>query len=136
MPSDPSSPGEEHSSPFASLLEMAPGISEDGRGSAHMDIKQMHLQAAGAVQGGIIVTLADFAFHRAVASLIEPGQLAVTVELKMNFIAAARQGKLTASASIVNRGRRLLVGDMEVTGDDGKRIARGLGTYILLQPNP
>ena len=99
-----------------------------------MSIQDMHRQAAGFVQGGIIVTLADFAFHRAVASLSETGQAAVTVELKLNFISPAKDGELIATANIVSQGRRLIVGEMDVKGEDDILIARGLGTYMLVQP--
>ncbi len=135
MPSEQAGNQDPYDSPFARLLEMVAGISQDGRGSALMQIKEKHKQAAGAVQGGLIVTLADFAFHRAVRSLMEPGQLAVTVELKLNFIAPAREGNLTATANIVSRGRRLIVGEMEVTNQDGALIAKGLGTYSLVNPS-
>ena len=47
--------------PFAQLLGMRPGIASDGCGSAFMKIQDKHRQAAGAVQGGLIVTLADYA---------------------------------------------------------------------------
>ena len=119
--------------PFADLLDMRAGVSKDGIGTALMSIKDMHRQAAGFVQGGIIVTLADFAFHRAVASISETGQAAVTVELKLNFISPAKDGELIATAKIVSQGRRLIVGEMDVKGEDDILIAQGLGTYILVQ---
>ena len=134
MADDPS-PGEEASrSPFAKLLDIYPGISQDGVGSAFMEIQEMHRQTAGYVQGGIIVALADFAFARAVHSVSQPGQPTVTIELKMNFISPAKDGKLTATARILSQGRRIVVGEMEVTGEDQALIARGLGTFMLLQP--
>ena len=133
MSSDPSTREGVYESPFARLLEMRPGPLEDRRGSALMEIKEMHLQNAGAVQGGIIVTLADYALHRAVRSLIKPNQIAVTVELKLNFIAPARNGELTATANVISQGRRLMVGEMEVTDQDQTLIARGLGTYMLIR---
>ena len=132
MTSDLSNSEPAYDSPFARLLEMRPGVSEEGVGSALMEVKEMHRQAAGAVQGGIIVTLADYAFHRAVRSVVQPEQAAVTVELKLNFISAAREGELTATARIINQGRRLVIGEMEVIDQNEKLIARGLGTYMLL----
>ena len=134
MSSDLSNGESVYESPFARLLEMRPGLSEDGLGSALMEIKAMHRQAAGAVQGGIIVTLADYAFHRAVMSVVPPGQRAVTVELKLNFIAPAQDGELTATARIISHGGRLVIGEMEVTDQDQTLIARGLGTYMLVRP--
>ena len=122
-----------YEAPFAALLDMRPGLSADGVGTTSMTIQDKHLQAAGVVQGGIIVTLADYAFFRAVRSVLDPGQGAVTVELKLNFIAPAREGELTATARIVSGGRRIIVGDMEVTDDRKTLIARGLGTYLVVQ---
>ena len=112
---------------------MRPGLSADGIGTTSMTIQDKHRQAAGVVQGGIIVTLADYAFFRAVRSVLDPGQGAVTVELKLNFIAPAREGELTATARIVSGGRRIIVGDMEVTDHRQTLIARGLGTYLIVQ---
>ena len=69
MADDPS-PGEQTPrSPFAELLDIRPGISQDGVGVAFMEIQEIHRQAAGFVQGGLIVALADFAFARAVHSV-------------------------------------------------------------------
>ena len=123
----------EDEAPFAALLDRRPGISADGVGTTHMPIQDKHRQSAGVVQGGIIVTLADYAFYRAVRSVLEPGQGAVTIELKLNFIAPAREGELTATARIVSGGRRIIVGDMEVTDQRQTLIARGLGTYLVIQ---
>ena len=123
----------QYEAPFAALLDMRPGISADGVGTTSMIIQDKHRQAAGVVQGGIIVTLADYAFFRAVRSVLDPGKAAVTVELKLNFIAAAREGELTATARIVSGGRRIIVGDMEVTDHRQTLIARGLGTYLIIQ---
>ena len=85
-------------------------------------------------QGGLIVTLADYAFHIAVQSTLQPGETAATVELKVNFIAPARDGELTANAKLVSRGRRVAVGDVEVLDQDGRLIARCLGTYLITAP--
>ena len=121
-----------YEAPFAALLDMVPGRSSDGVGSASMTIQDKHRQSAGVVQGGIIVALADYAFFRAVQSLLEPGQEAVTLELKVNFLAPARDGELTATSRIVRSGRRVIVGDMEVADLNGTLIAKGLGTYLMV----
>lgn len=134
--SNPEGTGEEAPrSPFAKLLDIRAGASKDGVATAFMDIQDMHRQTAGFVQGGLIVTLADFAFARAVHSVSQPGQRTVTLELKMNFISPAKDGRLTATAKIISKGRTIVVGEIDVTGDGETLIARGLGTFMLLQPN-
>lgn len=134
MPVDTSENEFEYESPFAELLDMRHGISVDGVGVVTMCVQDKHRQNAGVVQGGIIATLADYAFHRAVASVLRPGQSAVTVELKVNFIAAARDGKLTATARVVSSGRRIVVCDVDVTGPGDTLIAKCLGTYLVIAP--
>ena len=118
--------------PFAELLGIRPGESADGVGTAFMTVADRHRQRAGVVQGGILVALADYAFFRACRSVLQEGEHAVTIELKLNFIAPARDGELTARSSIKSRGGRIIVGDMEITGADGQLIATGIGTYMAV----
>ena len=127
-----STPPTEQDGPFAQMLGIRPGESADGVGTAYMTVEDRHRQGAGAVQGGILVALADYAFFRACRSLFKEGEHAVTIELKLNFIAPARDGELTARSTIKSRGGRIIVGDMEITGPDGRLIATGLGTYITV----
>ena len=118
--------------PFAELLGIRPGQSDQGVGTAFMTVADRHRQGAGVVQGGILVALADYAFFRACRSVLKEGEHAVTIELKMNFIAPARDGELTARSVIKNRGGRIIVGDMEINGPDGELIATGIGTYMTV----
>ena len=122
--------------PFAELLGIRPGESADGVGTAFMTVEDKHRQRAGVVQGGILVALADYAFFRACRSVLKEGEHAVTIELKLNFIAPARDGELTARSAIKNRGGRIIVGDMEIFGADGTLIATGIGTYMTVFARP
>ena len=122
--------------PFARFLDMFPGESADGVGTATMRIRDHHLQESGVVQGGLIVTLVDYAFYRAVKSRLRPGERSVTVELKVNFIAPAANGELTATARVVSGGGLVVVVEGEVTDDRQVLIARGLSTFLVLQPRP
>ena len=123
-----------HESPFSQLLDMRVADPDDGSSVVVMPINPGHLQGAGKVQGGIVVALADYAMYRAIKALLKPGEATTTIEIKVNFLAAAEKGELTATAKIISSGRRLMVGEMEVKDEDGKLIAQGLGTYMVLQP--
>jgi len=121
----------EYESPFAQLLGLRHYPAVDGVGLASMTIEDKHRQGAGVVQGGIIVALADYAFHLACETRLGAGQTAVTVELKVNFLAPAKDGELRAAARIVSARRRIIVCDVDVTGKDNELIAKCLGTYIV-----
>ena len=122
-----------YESPFAELLDMRVSDPEDGTSTVVMPISPKHLQQAGRVQGGIVVALADYAMFRAIKPLLKPKESTTTIELKINFLAAAEKGYLTGTAKIISHSRRLMVGEMEVRDEDSKLIAQGLGTYLVLQ---
>ena len=119
-------------SPFLRYVGVEIGYSEGGAGQVTLSVKPHHLQAAGQVHGGLIAVLADTAMFRAVRSLLSQGQRTTTVELKVNFLESASSGTLTASAKVVNRDERLLVGDIEITTEEGRLIAQGLGTFLVM----
>ena len=123
-----------HESPFAKLLDMRVADPEDGTSTVVMPINPNHLQLAGRVQGGILVALADYSMFRAIRPLLKPGEGTTTIELKINFLAAAEKGELTATCEIISAGRDLMFGEMEIRDQNSKLIAQGLGTYMVLQP--
>ena len=119
-------------SPFLKYVGLEIGMSEGGEGRVSLAVQPHHLQAAGQVHGGLIAVLADTAMFRAVRSLLGPGQRTTTVELKVNFLENTNSGRITASAKVANPGERLLVGDIEVRSEDGRLIAQGLGTFLVM----
>ena len=119
-------------SPFLRFVGVEIDLSESGVGRVHLSILPHHLQAAGQVHGGLIAVLVDTAMFRAVRSLLGPGQRTTTIELKVNFLESASSGRLTATARVVSNADRLIVGDIEVAADDGRLIAQGLGTFLVI----
>ena len=124
-------PGDDDS-PFLRFIGIEYGRSENGVGSVSLEIQPHHLQAAGQVHGGLIAMLADTSFFRAARSLLAPGQRTTTIELKVNFLENTNSGRLTATTRVISNCNRLLVGDIEVTADDGRLIAQGLGTFLVI----
>ena len=128
-------PSPEIRQPYAEHLNFREGQSEAGVGATHLTIAEIHRQGAGVVQGGLLTALADHAFYLAVRSTLNPGEATTTIELKLNFLAPAREGELTATAKIISRGGRIVVGSMEIVDQNQNQIAVGLGTYIILHPS-
>ncbi|MFQ6028574.1 MAG: PaaI family thioesterase [Dehalococcoidia bacterium] len=136
MAAENSSPEPERRLQFAKHLGIREGQSEGGVGNVHLTIADIHRQEAGVVQGGLLTVLADEALYLAVRSTLNPGESTTTVELKINFLAPAREGELTATARLVSRGRRIAVGDYEITDQRQTRIAVGIGTCLISEPRP
>ena len=119
-------------SPFLQFIGIEEGLSEGGVGSVSLAIRPHHLQAAGQVHGGLIAVLVDTAFFRAVRSTLSSTQRTTTVELKVNFLESADSGRLTSTARIIGNSDQLKVADIEVADEDGRLIAQGLGTFLVL----
>ncbi len=121
------------SAPISRLLGFEGGRSDSGVGSVSLTIRPQHLQNAGNVHGGLIAALADTAFFRAVRSLLGPGERTATVEMKVNFLAPAQSGRLTATATVLSNDGRLMVVEAAVTGEDETIVAQALGTYLIMR---
>ena len=124
-------PGDDDS-PFLRFIGIEEGLSENGVGSVSLAVRPHHLQGAGQVHGGLMAVLVDTAFFRAVRSILSPSQRTTTIELKVNFLESADSGRLTATAKIISNTNRLTVADVEITSEDGRLVAQGLGTFLIM----
>jgi acyl-CoA thioesterase len=92
-----------------------------GRATLAMTVREEMLNGHDLCHGGYITTLADSAFAYACNSYDE---LTVASGLTIDFLAPARLGEtLTASAHEVSKAGRTGVYDVEVSSQNGVRIA-------------
>ena len=79
-------------------------------------------QQQGAFHGGAVGALADIAAGYAALTQAPPGMEVVTVEYKINFLAACQGGELRATGRVIKAGKRIMVTSAEVlhVADDGK----------------
>ncbi len=104
-----------------------------GRGYARfvLPFKPDLANSIGLLQGGVIAALADEAVAFALYSLVKEGETFNTVEMKINFLGAVKEGEVEAVAHIAKKGRTISLGEFEVR--QGERlVAKGLCTYIHL----
>ena len=88
--------------------------------------------AAEMVHGGAIASLIDSAGVAAVWSNVDSNVTrGATIDLTVNYMAAAEGVDLTAEAQVIRRGRSVVFVDVDVTSPNGERIAKGLLTYKL-----
>lgn len=85
----------------------------------------------GTLHGGVTATLIDAAIGVAVIGGMG-GRPATTVELKVNYLRPATQGKVHARARLVKIGKTLVFGTAEVRDGHGHLVAAGSATYMLL----
>lgn len=96
-----------------------------GQAKAKLEIKEHHLNSARVAHGGVIFTLADFAFAAASNS---DGKLALSIYASINFLKAAPGGTLYAEAKQVSLHPKLGTYSIQVTDEEDNLIATFQGT--------
>ena len=85
----------------------------------------------GSIHGGILATFADVA--SAVALTFDrESEIPVTTDLHVRYYRQPRSGPLTAEATVVHRGRRLLGTECVVRDAEQRVLARTTATYMLV----
>jgi uncharacterized protein (TIGR00369 family) len=98
-----------------------------------IDLTRKHLQPFGAVHGGVFSSILDAAAFWAVYCGIEDQEAGMTtVDLKLNYLAPAASGKLIASGRQIKLGRTLGYAEAEVLDQNGKILAHGTSTLIII----
>lgn len=99
---------------------------EEGFARCALTLTVQHRNAMGAVMGGVIFTLADFAFAIAANSycLSEDKPLAwVSLGSNIQYLAQAKGNRLIAETSCVKHGRSTCVYSISVEDENENRIA-------------
>lgn len=117
---------------FPRLLGIEIDSIEPSRARLSVEVRQELLQLQGVMHGGAIASLIDTAVAFAIVSVSEPKDLFTTVEMKVNYLSAIREGRVTADARLIRDGRRIIVADCDVFDSKAKLAAKGLLTYIRL----
>jgi uncharacterized protein (TIGR00369 family) len=118
--------------PVARLLGFALVEATKERVVFRLDVDERHANPMGTLHGGIVCDIADAAAGCAVATTLEEGETYTTVELSMNFLRPVWKTTLTATGRLVKRSRKLALSTVEVTDADGKLVAFGKSTCLVL----
>lgn len=119
--------------PFLDFLGIQLEELKEGYARFRMPVRPEYLQGAKAMQGGLIVALADETIAHAMMTQLSPEEGLTTIELKSNFLAGVNEGELIATASVFKKGKSLVIGDCLVTDHQGKNICRVSATFLLLK---
>jgi uncharacterized protein (TIGR00369 family) len=113
------------------LVEVAPGRAVfEGEPGPNL------LNPLGSVHGGVALTLIDSAAGCAVHSELGPGIGYTTIETKVNFTRpiAPDGGTIRCEGRVVTRGRQIATAEARLLSPEGKVLAHGTSTLIILPP--
>jgi len=122
----------EHASfPEATGIELS--SAEEGRAVVSLQAEEWHLNAMGAVHGGVISTLIDVSMAEALDSIAEEDEQPFTIQITVNYMKPAKLGTLTSTAEVRMGGERVTIVEAELRqdNDDGNEevVALATGTY-------
>jgi acyl-CoA thioesterase len=104
----------------------------EGSATVAMNATEHMANHSGFVHGGMISTLADSAMGRAVWELKPGVARAMSFDLKLTFISAAKVGeRLVAVGHVIHAGRRTAVAECRVEGKDGRLVATASATFAV-----
>ena len=101
----------------------------DGGCVCKAQIRDDHRNALGGIMGGVIFTLADFAFAVASNNDHRP---TVSLDSDIRFLSASKGSELTAKAELVKSGKTTSVFHVIVTDEFEREIALFTGTGYKL----
>ena len=103
---------------------------EPGRVVLELLAGPQHRHGGGVVQGGVITQIADAAMGMSLATLQPDGIWNTTIELKINFVRPAIEGRLRAIGRVIEMRQTLLFGEADVLDDHDRLIARASSTCM------
>jgi len=118
-------------------LSVTLGITADAAGPDEvvlsLDWAENLTTGGGVLHGGIVMALADTSGAVcAFLNLPEGAGGTTTIESKTHFFAASRAGMVKAHSKPLHVGRRVIVVETEIRGDNGKLAAKTIQSQAVL----
>jgi uncharacterized protein (TIGR00369 family) len=126
--------GEVPPPPIAVLMNFEPIELAEGRAVFRGQPGEEHYNPIGTVHGGYASTLLDSAMGCAVHTTLPAGVGYTTQTLEVKFVRPIGRdsGALRGEAEVVHRGRRQATVEGRLLSEDGKLLAHGTGTCMIL----
>ncbi|MWC29994.1 PaaI family thioesterase [Paenibacillus sp. MMS18-CY102] len=106
---------------------------EPGRAVISLLCTERHLNMADLVHGGVLAAIMDNAMGLA-AMRAFPGELLVTAQMNIHYLASSGAGEIQCEAGIVHRSRRTVTMEAHIYGAGGSLLAWGSSAFRLVTP--
>lgn len=106
----------------------------EGSAVATLDLDERHHNPNGVAHGAVAFALMDTAMGGAVMSVVPEGSACATVEFHTRFYRGPSEGSLTAEATVINAGRRIVHLEAKTVDDDNRLVASATASFAVIQP--
>ena len=102
----------------------------DGECSIDVPFQEAFERPGGLVSGQVFMAAGDVAMWLAIKTKLGLADPSVTVEMKTNFLGAARKEGFPCTAKVLKLGRRLIYGTAESVDRGGRLLTHSTVTYL------
>lgn len=123
----------DNANPFNRLIGVRTEEQRPGYARVRLDATE-HVMGgvAGSFHGGVLSALADIVALSAMQTVFDgSARPAGTAELSISYLRPALGAYVLAEARVLKKGRTLAVIDVDLSGPDGKLVAKGRVSYAL-----
>lgn len=120
-----------NASPFYQHIGMQVEHIREGESLLTLNASESLTNIHGSIHGGGLASLIDSACGMALASRLDPGETAVTVDLNIHYLRPALPGRISATGSLVYRGASIGVEEAEIHQENGEILARGSAVHLI-----
>lgn len=110
--------------PFEDHVGLTIETAAHGEARLSMPFRLCLANGGGVMHGGALVTLADTAVAMAIKSILPPGTIFATTELRTQFLAPIQDGMVMALARVRGPEGRTFHGEAELQDEAGTVVAR------------
>ncbi len=122
--------------PMGELMGYWPVEAVPGRVVYAGEPGEQHYNTIGTVHGGFAATLLDTVMGAVVQTMLEPGWMHTTLELKVNLVRAITKdtGPVRAIATTIHVGRRTALAEARLVDAEDRLYAHGSSTCLVIAP--
>jgi uncharacterized protein (TIGR00369 family) len=116
--------------PFLHHLGVVPEYARDGKSRVSLELKPEFTNSFQVAQGGVIMTLLDFAMASATRSAHNHPLGVITIDMNTSFLRPSI-GKIVVEGSVLKAGKTINYCEAVVLNDAGEITAKASGTFTL-----
>lgn len=122
--------------PISQVFGMRFGEIEDGRLSVTCDPREAFFNPLGTVHGGLACTMLDTALGCAAHSTLPAGAGYTSIDITVNYLRPVlpTAGPLTATGTVVKRGRRVVFAEATLADASGTAYATATSSLLVVGP--
>jgi acyl-CoA thioesterase len=118
--------------PFIEHVGLQFGQPEPGFSRCWLKLTEVHLNGNGVVHGGVLFTLADTGMGAALFPTLATDESCATLEIKINYFKAVRDGTLVCTTEMIHRGKTVANLEASVRAGD-VLVAKANGSFSIFK---